>query len=358
MLRALTGLFMLLVLLPGAASAQQPARIRLAWDAPLGADIAGYIIDYGTSPGVYTRTLDVGPRTDCEISDIPGAWAYYFTVRAYSRAGNVSERSKEFVYTASGDASRRQETPTDLIFHHQKAGSVARWQMKGLEMVNSQIVGSPVDSAWKFAGVGDFNGDKKRDFVWQHKDGWIAVWLMNGAQVISANLLDPDRVTDTAWRVAAVADMDQDGKADLVWQHMDNGYIAVWFMDGLVRRETQLTTPNAVANPDWRLAGVGDFNGDALPDLLWRNSTTGTIAIWQMNGARQLASRVLAPSVTDPAWNVSAVADLNGDGVSDVIWQHTDGRFGVWVLDGLGLFVTTPSPASANDPMWRMVGGR
>jgi hypothetical protein len=358
MFRALTGLFMFVVLLPSPVSAQQPTGIRLAWDASFGADIAGYIIDYGTSPGVYTRTLDVGPRTDYEISDIPGAWAYYFTVRAYSRSGQVSERSRELVYTPSGDVSRRDKAPTDLIFHHQKTGSVARWLMTGLEMASSQIVGSPVETAWRFAGVGDFNGDGKRDFVWQHKDGWIAVWLMNGAQVLSANLVDPDRVTDSAWRIAAVADMDQDGKADLVWQHTGNGYVAVWFMDGLARRESQVTTPSVIANLDWMIVGAGDFNGDALPDLLWRNNSNGTIAVWHMNGARQLSSKLLPPAVTDAAWKVAAVADLNGDRISDVIWQHTDGRFGVWVLDGPGLFVTAPSPAAVNDPMWRMVGGR
>ena len=34
----------------------------------------------------------------------------------------------------------------------------------------------------------------------------------------------------------------------------------------------------------WTVDKVGDFNGDARADILWRN-TAGTAAIWLMNGA-------------------------------------------------------------------------
>jgi hypothetical protein len=30
---------------------------------------------------------------------------------------------------------------------------------------------------------------------------------------------------------------------------------------------------------------VGDFNGDGKADILWRNSSTGQVEIWLMNGA-------------------------------------------------------------------------
>jgi hypothetical protein len=30
----------------------------------------------------------------------------------------------------------------------------------------------------------------------------------------------------------AAADMDQDGKTDLVWQHLTTGYLRIWHMNG------------------------------------------------------------------------------------------------------------------------------
>jgi hypothetical protein len=35
------------------------------------------------------------------------------------------------------------------------------------------------------------------------------------------------------------------------------------------------TVPNS-----WSIVGFGDFDGNGRSDLLWRDSTTGTVAIW------------------------------------------------------------------------------
>jgi hypothetical protein len=31
-------------------------------------------------------------------------------------------------------------------------------------------------------------------------------------------------------------------------------------------------------------------------------------------------------------WNVQQIADFNGDGKSDILWQHTDGRTAIWLM--------------------------
>src|SRR3546814_5556327 len=36
-----------------------------------------------------------------------------------------------------------------------------------------------------------------------------------------------------------------------------------------------------VGGQDWKIAGVGDFNGDAKADILWRSTSSGTNVIWQ-----------------------------------------------------------------------------
>jgi hypothetical protein len=40
----------------------------------------------------------------------------------------------------------------------------------------------------------------------------------------------------------------------------------------------------ALPNADYALVGVGDFNNDTQPDILWRNTKTGANAVWYMNG--------------------------------------------------------------------------
>ena len=50
-------------------------------------------------------------------------------------------------------------------------------------------------------GTGDFNGDGQTDILWQHQDGWLAVWLMNGINVVQAVNPNPGRVEDNKWRI-------------------------------------------------------------------------------------------------------------------------------------------------------------
>ncbi|HET9577676.1 MAG TPA: hypothetical protein VFP44_07590, partial [Usitatibacter sp.] len=34
-------------------------------------------------------------------------------------------------------------------------------------------------------------------------------------------------------------------------------------------------------------------------------------------------------------WSVVRTADLNGDGMADLVWQHIDGSVAVWLMNGV-----------------------
>ena len=52
-----------------------------------------------------------------------------------------------------------------------------------------------------------------------------------------------------------------------------------------------------VANKAWQVVGVGDFNGDGVEDVLWRNTSTGQNQIWRSanNGTQQAVATVGTP---------------------------------------------------------------
>lgn len=201
----------------------------------------------------------------------------------------------------------------DLLWHEQTQGWVVAWLMTGATLKASLDLtpGQVPDTRWQIVGTGDANGDGNCDIFWQHRsnDGWLAVWLMQGLNLIDSVSLTPDRLSDPSWHVVGTGDFNADGSTDLVWRQVTTGYVAVWIMNGTTLVESRSTYPNQVADLDWRIAGTGDFNADGQWDLLWWDSVHGYLSAWLMNGTTLLESRAITPDgVADVNWRPVVVA--------------------------------------------------
>ena len=88
--------FVVLTVSPASANS-----VTLTWDAlPVGT-FSGYVIWYGTEPGVYTSLLDVGNVTKRTVDALADGTKYYFAVQAYNAQGDTSELSLETSVTTS-----------------------------------------------------------------------------------------------------------------------------------------------------------------------------------------------------------------------------------------------------------------
>ncbi len=132
-----------------------------------------------------------------------------------------------------------------------------------------------------------------------------AIWNMDGSTVLPSSGLTSTPVVANDWKISGTGDFGGDGKSDILWRN-DDGRVAIWQMDGLnVLTSSGLTSipPESFA---WKIAGTGDFNGDNKADILWR-SDTGSIAQWQMDGLTVLASSSLTSiSPADTSWKIAA----------------------------------------------------
>ncbi len=120
----------------------------------------------------------------------------------------------------------------------------------------------------------------------------------------------------------ANADFNGDGLPDLIFEQPSTGSLIVWFMNGPQRLNQRPLDPDHTPGPTWHVVGSGDFNGDQKADLLLRESTTGALKIWYMNGVHKLSEANINPSIDDPLLSVVAVGDFNGDGHPDVLRQQ------------------------------------
>ena len=77
------------------AQASSAATVTLAWEPGPERDIAGYVVLYGTQPGVYSHFVDVGRFTSVSIRGLADGMTYYYVVRAYNKALQYSPPSAE-----------------------------------------------------------------------------------------------------------------------------------------------------------------------------------------------------------------------------------------------------------------------
>src|SRR5262245_25477645 len=106
------------------------------------------------------------------------------------------------------------------------------------------------------------NAEAQTDLLWQHADGHLAVWTMQGTSMLSGDPLGQGPLFDPLWQIAAEADFNGDDHRDLVFHHQGDGRLAVWLMNGRAQVSGLALSPSQVSDLNWRVRGAGDFNGD------------------------------------------------------------------------------------------------
>jgi len=77
--------------------APKTGSVRIDWDANSPSEnVTGYELAYGTTPGAYTTTLNVGNVTSYVVSGLTPNTTYYFTIRAFN--GGWSQYSPDTLF--------------------------------------------------------------------------------------------------------------------------------------------------------------------------------------------------------------------------------------------------------------------
>ncbi|MCU1227205.1 MAG: Carboxymethylenebutenolidase [Acidobacteria bacterium] len=217
---------------------------------------------------------------------------------------------------ATGDLDN--DGKSDLVAQNSD-GTIAMWKMDGSTRVSETTIAKPA-AGWNVIGTRDVNGDGKDDIFLQNTNGALAIWDMNGAKLSAGHpfgttadcgvaignfggnaLLLYNAGSKTLQRKLAsnaaispldegagltaivVGDFDGDGRDDLVEQLTNGGAVKI---QSFSANGEKSGAASAVATPDagWNVIGTGDYDGNGHSDILLYSSTGG-VALWQMNGA-------------------------------------------------------------------------
>jgi hypothetical protein len=303
-----------------------------SWNAATGA--TQYQLSVGTTPGgtnifsgTTTGTSQIVGSIPC--ADTVGGSIY---VQLAAEVGGTFQPATDYTYTCKlGLGNFNGNGYQDLVWMNNSTQQVTVHYYDGTPDINDigwnwlNEPGEP--TGWVLVGAADFDGNGVPDLVWEYMPtGQVSVNYYGGpggATYLGWNWLN--EAGAPGWTVVAVADMNNDGVPDLIWQNNTTNQVTVNYYGGTGGAVYQgWNWLNSGGEPaGWRVVGAADFDGNGTPDLVWQYAPTRQVSVNYYGGAGgatyQGWSWLNEAGVL--GWTVVGASDFNGDGVPDLVWQ-------------------------------------
>ena len=320
--------------------------------ATCGASIKTYAVTYtaggiGTLTGTTTQTINYGANaTTVTAAPSPG----YQFVKWTNTAGTtvsllpaltVTNVTAAETYTARFYVPKDFNTDgnVDILWTDTTTNNSIIWYMNNTTKLSEASLPASPGAGYSIVATGDFNNDGQTDILYRNQTtGANVLYYMNGVTKVSEVTLTA--LTNNAtnnWVVGGIGDFNGDGNDDIIWRNTISGQNVVWYMNNATR--TSLASLPTLANNatnNWVIGGIGDFDGNGTPDIVWRNTISGQNVVWYMNNATRTgigSFTTLANNATNN-WVIGGVHDANKDGKPDILWRNTiSGQNVIWYMN-------------------------
>jgi len=285
-----------------------------------------------------TQTLGVGSFGDILWRDHAGNDVLWLmNINSPSSVATLPDVTPDWHVKAAAEF----DTPfvganSDDILWQNDNGALALWQMNGTTVTAMHALPNP-GPTWHVVGDNDFTFAARDDILFQNDNGSLAIWTgISATTGTVSGMFAGSQNPGPTWHVVGTGDTTNDSVAGVLWQN-DNGALVLWenpIFLGTITFNTVAALPSV--DPSWHVKGMADVNGDGRADIMFQNDN-GAVAIWEMGGAdgttvtaMNLVNFGLGGIDPGPTWHVAGLRDMNGDGKADIVLQNDNGAAAVW----------------------------
>jgi hypothetical protein len=197
----------------------------------------------------------------------------------------------------------------DVVWQDPVSGAVQVWYLGGaggVTLISAADI--TTNNPWKVVSVADFNRDGHPDLLWQDPvSGWAQIWYLGGPQ--GTTLLGAaDLTKSNPWRIVGTGDFNSDGSPDVLWQDPVSGTVQIWYLGGdtpgsqgsVLESALNLTGPMTT-----KVVAIADFNQDGHPDVIFQDTATGAATVYYYTGSTGTTANGTAVLSTGNPWYIA-----------------------------------------------------